>query len=34
VAGVVQSDAFRMQGVRREAESSGSAQASLGAAGR
>ncbi len=35
VAGVVRSDAFRMQAVRREAESSnaGSAQASLGAAG-
>jgi len=39
VAGIVQSDAFRMQAVRREGESSegsesGSAQASLGAAGR
>jgi hypothetical protein len=35
VAGIVQSDAFRMQAVRREAESAeGSAQASLGAAGR
>ena len=37
VLGVVQSDAFRMQAVRREAESSadqGSAQASLDAAGR
>jgi hypothetical protein len=33
VAGIVQSDAFRMQAVRREAESSGAAQASLGAAG-
>ena len=33
VAGIVQSDAFRMQAVRREAESVGSAQASLGAAG-
>jgi hypothetical protein len=35
VAGIVQSDAFRMQAVRREAESSepGSAQAALGAAG-
>jgi hypothetical protein len=35
VAGIVQSDAFRMQAVRREAKSvEGSAQASLGAAGR
>jgi hypothetical protein len=37
VAGIVQSDAFRMQAVRREGESSnvvGSAQASLDAAGR
>jgi hypothetical protein len=32
VAGIVRSDAFRMQGVRREGESSGSAQASLGGA--
>jgi hypothetical protein len=30
VAGIVQSDAFRMQAVRRDAESAGSAQASLG----
>jgi hypothetical protein len=35
VAGIVQSDAFRRQAVRREAESDrGSAQASLGAAGK
>jgi hypothetical protein len=32
VAGIVQSDAFRMQAVRREGESTGSAQASLGGA--
>jgi hypothetical protein len=36
VAGIVQSDAFRMQAAQPEAESSdrGSTQASLGAAGR
>jgi len=34
VAGIVQSDAFRLQAVRREEQSGGSAQASLGAAGR
>jgi hypothetical protein len=33
VAGIVQSDAFRMQAVRREGQSEASAQASLGAAG-
>jgi hypothetical protein len=34
VAGIVQSDAFRMQAVRLDAESERSTQASLGAAGR